>query len=325
LGSNCAVVNANGMGRQATHYYPFGKPIGNGESVNGSFQPYKYGGKEEETMHGLNLLDFEARMLDQMVPVYLKMDPLCEKYYSVSPYAYCGNNPINAIDPNGMDYYYMSDQGYMVLALKTDDNFDRLYAFNTDKNGNTKANTVDIKDRALLPQLVSGLDNGGHNAVTTNSTDAFNLFKFAADNSNVEWSLSGFNNSNGGTNFVFNTTHEKTQISNRNLLGNERSDLIFDVHSHPGTADYTKVASGYDLYFNKLKNGGSDAEYMNTYFHAAKAANKKWTSEYPKLFIYHKETSVLYNYNHKSSSVYAGKVTTPLSIKRLIRNYKIQP
>ena len=29
------------------------------------------------------------------------MDPLCEKYYSVSPYAYCANNPVNAFDPDG--------------------------------------------------------------------------------------------------------------------------------------------------------------------------------------------------------------------------------
>ena len=29
------------------------------------------------------------------------MDPLCEKYYSVSPYAYCANNPVLLIDPNG--------------------------------------------------------------------------------------------------------------------------------------------------------------------------------------------------------------------------------
>lgn len=29
------------------------------------------------------------------------MDPLAEKYPSWSPYAYCGNNPINYIDPDG--------------------------------------------------------------------------------------------------------------------------------------------------------------------------------------------------------------------------------
>ena len=29
------------------------------------------------------------------------MDPLCEKYYDVSPYAYCKNNPVRFIDPDG--------------------------------------------------------------------------------------------------------------------------------------------------------------------------------------------------------------------------------
>ena len=32
-----------------------------------------------------------------------QMDPLCEKYYSVSPYAYCMNNPVRYIDPDGRD------------------------------------------------------------------------------------------------------------------------------------------------------------------------------------------------------------------------------
>ncbi len=32
------------------------------------------------------------------------MDPLAEKYYSISPYAWCANNPINVVDLNGMNY-----------------------------------------------------------------------------------------------------------------------------------------------------------------------------------------------------------------------------
>lgn len=31
------------------------------------------------------------------------MDPMAEKYYSISPYAYCMNNPVRYVDPDGRD------------------------------------------------------------------------------------------------------------------------------------------------------------------------------------------------------------------------------
>ena len=40
------------------------------------------------------------------------MDPLCEKHYSVSPYAYCAGDPVNYVDPEGRDIlivYYVND------------------------------------------------------------------------------------------------------------------------------------------------------------------------------------------------------------------------
>ncbi len=37
-------------------------------------------------------------------------DPLAEKYYDTSPYAWCGNNPMRNIDPTGMDYWSTNDQ-----------------------------------------------------------------------------------------------------------------------------------------------------------------------------------------------------------------------
>ena len=42
------------------------------------------------------------------------VDPLCEKYYSMSPYAYCANNPIRYIDPTGeawKETYLEDDDG----------------------------------------------------------------------------------------------------------------------------------------------------------------------------------------------------------------------
>ena len=33
------------------------------------------------------------------------MDPLAEKYYFLSPYAFCSNNPVNFVDWNGEDIW----------------------------------------------------------------------------------------------------------------------------------------------------------------------------------------------------------------------------
>jgi len=35
-------------------------------------------------------------------PTFISRDPMFEKYPSISPYTYCGNNPVNKIDPTGM-------------------------------------------------------------------------------------------------------------------------------------------------------------------------------------------------------------------------------
>ena len=47
------------------------------------------------------------------------MDPMCEKYYDVSPYGYCHNNPVIRVDPNG-EYDFIginNNQYYPVIAV----------------------------------------------------------------------------------------------------------------------------------------------------------------------------------------------------------------
>ena len=81
------------------HYYPFGGMFATTDNV----QPYKYNGKELDARKGFNWYDYGARHYDLAVGRWHVPDPMQEKYYNTSQYAYCMNSPIKYIAPNGCD------------------------------------------------------------------------------------------------------------------------------------------------------------------------------------------------------------------------------
>ncbi len=100
--NNRAVIGEYGNVAQVTNYYPFGGVFSTTAYNSGDdLQPYKYNGKELDRTHGLDWYDYGARQYDPFVPGFTSLDPMCEKYYNVSPYVYCENDPINAFDPDG--------------------------------------------------------------------------------------------------------------------------------------------------------------------------------------------------------------------------------
>ena len=101
LGNNRMVIHPSSLHQQpqVNNYYPYGGLMAN--STNHNQQRYKYNGKELDRMHGLDWYDYGARWMDAAIGRWHVIDPLCEKYYDISPYAYCAGDPVNAIDPNG--------------------------------------------------------------------------------------------------------------------------------------------------------------------------------------------------------------------------------
>ena len=111
LGNIRGVIDESGTVEQITNYYPFGAPYSDATTTNPTFQRYKYNGKELELMHGLKWYDYGARWYDPLLANWNRPDPSHKDYYPWSPYAYCGDNPVNAVDPDGRKIVFIN--GYL--------------------------------------------------------------------------------------------------------------------------------------------------------------------------------------------------------------------
>jgi len=67
-------------------------------------------GKEKDPETGYSY--FGARYLDhELMTAWLSVDPMADKYPSISPYAYCAWNPLKLVDPNGDTIRIQDDNG----------------------------------------------------------------------------------------------------------------------------------------------------------------------------------------------------------------------
>ncbi len=117
LGNNRAVINGStGAIEQTVAYYPCGGIIADLGNPTGG-QPYKFGGKELITANGLNEYDFGARSYYPAILGFTKPDPRCEDFNHLSPYLFCGNDPVNNVDPTGEIFETIWDIGNVIYDV----------------------------------------------------------------------------------------------------------------------------------------------------------------------------------------------------------------
>ena len=140
LGSVRSVIDGDtGTVIETNDYYPFGKriqvtdpvsepvegsqhaaepavaPVAPATSVASTSSPnrWRFSGKEDQSFLGASipLLDFGARMYNPAIARWTASDPMSEKYYGISPYVYCANNPILFTDIAGNSYSEFDVEG----------------------------------------------------------------------------------------------------------------------------------------------------------------------------------------------------------------------
>ena len=115
---------------------------------------YTFSAKEKDSETGLSY--FGSRYYSSDLSVWLSVDPMSDKYPSLSPYTYCANNPVRVVDPDGEEVYIngnAADDAVSQLNNKTSDHFKVMRNAETgllSYEGKAKSKTDRIIKKAIV-------------------------------------------------------------------------------------------------------------------------------------------------------------------------------
>ena len=191
LGSVRAVVDGKtGELYKASDYSTFGSESKVESIQTASLSPVitlrdGYTGKESQTPDfSTGYTDFGARQYSPALRRWMTPDPLSEKYYGVSPYAFCNNNPVNFVDPDGRDIYRYDDKsGTFHLYQETNDDFDQVarFRYNKDTGDYELKTNKDAEIKIRMDNIEKGILSDGINLLTDSqvwSTDEVSIEGF---------------------------------------------------------------------------------------------------------------------------------------------------
>ena len=230
LGSASWITNHDGNPVQHLQYLPYGEPYVDQRTI-GYSERFRFTGKErdEETGYGY----FGARYMDhELMTSWLSVDPMADKYPSISPYNYCMWNPVKLIDPDGRDVWEVSEDGHVQRKSEEGGNKKQIV-----KYANGKTTTFrGTRYHNIMSDLSATSDNGVSSTVGGEDMQSAyaKVFKSMADNTNVEWIIHRYSDNNYalGTEHHISVSPESINLSK----GRYRDkDVIALLHSHPMT------------------------------------------------------------------------------------------
>ena len=141
LGSTSYITDNQGNITQYTAYLPYGELLVDEHSSSEDL-PYKFNGKELDEETGLYY--YGARYLNPTSSVWYGVDPLAENKSWISGFAFCFNNPLRFIDPDGLWEWDTNGN----LVFQKGDNIKTMAAFlgTSEKNASHILKKFGIKE-----------------------------------------------------------------------------------------------------------------------------------------------------------------------------------
>ena len=131
---------------------------------------YTFSAKEKDSETGLSY--FGSRYYSSDLSIWLSVDPMASKYPSLSPYAYCANNPVKVVDPDGEEIWIVGEDGdqykYNNGNFYTKDG--KLYTPETGSFLSTAGNAIDkLKGTTTGNKLISPFEGPNNKDVIIKS------------------------------------------------------------------------------------------------------------------------------------------------------------
>ena len=141
-------------------------------------------GNEKQVFHYAHCLRrFGARYYDSGLSIWLSVDPMSDKYPSMSPYNYCANNPVILVDPDGREIVdadgricYTKQDGW--LSNAPDDTKrvgNAMMETETGKEQFNKMVDADTQFQIKISQDKTGTKNGDMNPTSYHSDQNGNI------------------------------------------------------------------------------------------------------------------------------------------------------
>jgi len=161
----------------------------------------------------------KARHYNAVLSIWLSVDPMSDKYPSLSPYVYCADNPVRIQDPNGDDIWEVNEKGYTRCVEHSDEHkifFTKGRSENsfgkritTGMGENKQEVCIDNKNVDEFMKKFHPIKNGGHLAILLDNDDNRSLVKEFMQKlsiyTEVEW---GYTGTKDGTLWI-STSHKK--------------------------------------------------------------------------------------------------------------------
>jgi len=188
----------------------------------------------------------------------------------VSPYAYCGDDPVNKVDSNGLDEWEINSKGFLVNRIENKE-YDGFFIV-SDAGKRTAEKSLILPYGTVVNYFNRENSKKEEYDVfeLTGNSQTKQLFTFLADNTSVEWNLAtgGWIASGAYLDYLTTSHNDDKELGIVSLIDDQLSKgyyLLNLYHNHPDNSSFPS-GLGYKIFGDFEPGDKQHAQWVSQLF-----------------------------------------------------------